>query len=198
MVDLMTKHDVRDPEKDLVLDTSTMKALSHPLRVQMVGLLRRFGPATATILAQRLGINTGATSYHLRQLAAYGMIVEDEAQGNARDRWWKAAYRTTYLDTGDFSGEETGAYLATIAEVHAAELRLAAQEMPALPDEWRDVVSMDDYWLLLTPQETGAMLEELYEVVARYRSHEDAAEVPATARRVTMQLEVFRTPGDES
>jgi predicted ArsR family transcriptional regulator len=195
---IMSNRYVPDPDKDLVLDTSTMKALSHPLRVQIVGILRRHGPATATTLAQRLGINTGATSYHLRQLAAYGMIVEEEAAGNARDRWWKAAYRRTYLDTGDFSGEETGAYLATIAEVHAAELRLAVQEMPSLPDEWRQVGTMDDYWLLLTPEETGAMIEELYEVVARYRSHEGLRGAPETARRVTLQLEAFRTPGDET
>lgn len=198
MVKIVSNRYVPDPDKDLVLDTSTMKALSHPLRVQMIGILRRLGPATATTLAQHLGINTGATSYHLRQLAAYGMIVEDEAHGNARDRWWKAAYRMTYLDTGDFSGEETGAYLATIAEVHAAELRRAAQEMPLLPDEWRDVGTMDDYWLLLTPEETGAMLGELYGVLARYRSHEDDSEAPKTARRVTVQLEAFRTPGDET
>lgn len=198
MVGRMTKSFVPDPKKDLVLDTSTMKALSHPLRVQMVGLLRRFGPATATTLAQRLGINTGATSYHLRQLAAFGMIVEDEAQGNARDRWWKAAYRSTYLDTGAFSGEETSAYLATIAEVYAASLRRAAQEMPFLPDTWRDVGSFDDYMLLLTPEETSALLEELYEVMGRYRSHEDAAAAPERARNVTVQLAAFRTPGDES
>jgi len=189
---------VPDPDKDLVLDTSTMKALSHPLRVQMIGLLRRFGPATATTLAQRLGINTGATSYHLRQLAAYGLIVEDAAQGNARDRWWKAAHRRTYLDSGELGVEETGAYLATIAEVHAATLRRAAQEMPSLPDDWRDVGTMSDYWLLLTPQETSAMLEELYEVVGRYRSHDDVDGPPENARRVTLQLEAFRTPGDET
>jgi DNA-binding transcriptional ArsR family regulator len=46
-----------------------LKALSHPVRVQMLGILRIDGPATATMLASRLGLNTGATSYHLRQLA---------------------------------------------------------------------------------------------------------------------------------
>ncbi|HYO18657.1 MAG TPA: helix-turn-helix domain-containing protein [Dermatophilaceae bacterium] len=194
----MSNRYVPDPDQDLVLDTSTMKALSHPLRVQIVGLLRRYGPATATTLAQRLGLNTGATSYHLRQLAAYGMIVEDETQGNARDRWWKAAHRRTYLDSGELGVEETGAYLATIAEVHAATLRRAVQEMPSLPDDWRDVGSMNDYMLLLTPQETSAMLEELYEVVGRYRTQDDAAEPPESARRVTLQLETFRTPGDET
>jgi len=194
----MTNRYVPDPDKDLVLDTSTMKALSHPLRVQIVGILRRYGPATATTLAQRLGINTGATSYHLRQLAAYGMIVEDEAQGNARDRWWKAAHQRTYLQSGDFGSDETAAYLTAIAETHAASLRLAAQEAPTLSDEWRDVGSMNDYWLLLTPEQTAAMLEELYEVVSRYRSHEDVDGAPETARRVTVQLEAFRTPGDET
>jgi DNA-binding transcriptional ArsR family regulator len=194
----MSNRYVPDPDKDLVLDTSTMKALSHPLRVQIVGMLRRFGPATATTLAQRLGINTGATSYHLRQLAAYGLIVEDAAQGNARDRWWKAAYRRTYLQSGDFQGDETAAYLATIAEVHAATLRRAAQETPSLPDSWRDVGTMSDYMLLLTPEETSAMLEELYEVMGRYRSHEEVAAAPKTARNVTVQLEAFRSPGDET
>lgn len=42
------------------------------------------------------------------------------------------------------------------------------------------------------------MLEELYEVVGRYRSHEDAGGPPESARRVTLQLEAFRTPGDET
>ena len=194
----MSNRYVPDPDKDLVLNTSTMKALSHPLRVQMVGILRRFGPATATTLAQRLGINTGATSYHLRQLAAYGLIVEDEAQGNGRDRWWKAAHQRTYLRSGDFRSGETAAYLTAIAEVHAANLRLAAQEEPSLSDEWRDAGTMSDYWLLLTPDQTSAMLEELYEVVGRYRTQDDAAEPPESARRVTLQLETFRTPGDQT
>lgn len=194
----MSHRYIPDPDKDLVLDTSTMKALSHPLRVQIVGTLRRYGPATATTLAQRLGINTGATSYHLRQLAAYGLIVEDEAQGNARDRWWKAAHQRTYLQSGDFGSDETTAYLTAIAEVHAANLRLAAQEAPSLSDEWRDVGAMNDYWLLLTPEQTAAMLEDLYEVVSRYRSHEDVDGAPETARRVTVQLEAFRSPGDET
>ena len=61
----------------------------------MLGLLRAEGPATATTLAPRLGLNTGATSYHLRQLAQHGFIVEDAERGNARDRWWRAAHQST-------------------------------------------------------------------------------------------------------
>ena len=55
-------------------DIAGLRALSHPVRLRMLGLLRTEGPATATTLAQRLDLNTGATSYHLRQLAQHGFI----------------------------------------------------------------------------------------------------------------------------
>ena len=51
-----------------------LRALSHPTRLKMLMLLRLGGPATATQLAQQLKLNTGATSYHLRQLAEHGFI----------------------------------------------------------------------------------------------------------------------------
>ncbi|MBO9578980.1 MAG: helix-turn-helix transcriptional regulator, partial [Microbacteriaceae bacterium] len=45
-------------------DPAQLKALSHPMRLRMLGLLRQDGPATAPTLAERLGLNSGATSYH--------------------------------------------------------------------------------------------------------------------------------------
>jgi predicted ArsR family transcriptional regulator len=65
----------------------------------MQGLLRIHGPATATSLATRLGINTGQTSYHLRHLADHGFVVDDEERGNGRERWWKAAPQSTLANT---------------------------------------------------------------------------------------------------
>ena len=72
-----------------------LRALSHPTRLRMLGMLRIDGPATATSLAARLGINTGQTSYHLRQLAQHGFVVDDAERGNGRERWWKAAHQST-------------------------------------------------------------------------------------------------------
>ncbi len=69
-----------------------LRALTHPVRLRMLGILRTEGPATATVLAQRLGLNTGATSYHLRQLAQHGFIDDDAERGNGRERWWRAAH----------------------------------------------------------------------------------------------------------
>src|SRR5690606_19778936 len=50
-------------------DAMALRALAHPQRMRMLAMLRIDGPATATALAERMGLNSGATSYHLRQLA---------------------------------------------------------------------------------------------------------------------------------
>ena len=79
-----------------------LRALSHPTRLRILVRLRIEGPATATQLAQELKLNTGATSYHLRQLAEHGFIEDDRERGDARDRWWRAAHESTHanLDAG--------------------------------------------------------------------------------------------------
>ncbi|MBU2662417.1 winged helix-turn-helix domain-containing protein [Actinoplanes bogorensis] len=70
---------------------------AHPLRVRLLNLLRERGPSTASKLAELLGQSSGATSYHLRQLAAYG-FVEDAGCGTGRERWWQATSARTDLD----------------------------------------------------------------------------------------------------
>src|SRR4051812_14770407 len=57
-----------------VTDVRALRALAHPLRNRLLGLLRLDGPATASRLARVVGESSGATSYHLRQLAAYGFV----------------------------------------------------------------------------------------------------------------------------
>src|SRR5689334_12619211 len=58
-------------------DGRSLRALAHPLRLRLLGLLRMDGAATASQLAARTGQSSGATSYHLRQLAAYGFVIEE-------------------------------------------------------------------------------------------------------------------------
>lgn len=73
------------------LGMPALRALAHPLRVEIMNELSDFGPATASMLAERLGESSGATSYHLRQLAKHGILVEDAERGSGRERWWRMA-----------------------------------------------------------------------------------------------------------
>jgi DNA-binding transcriptional ArsR family regulator len=72
-----------------VIPTAALHALAHPLRVRMYYELSSRGPATASELARRFGESTGATSYHLRQLARHGFIEEDPTRGTLRERYWR-------------------------------------------------------------------------------------------------------------
>jgi hypothetical protein len=56
-----------------------------------------------TLLARRVGESSGATSYHLRQLAAYGFAEDDPDRGGAvRERWWRATDAYTTWRDSDF------------------------------------------------------------------------------------------------
>ena len=51
------------------VDTTALRGPVHPLRGRILEQLQYRGPATATILGERLGESSGSTSYPLRQLA---------------------------------------------------------------------------------------------------------------------------------
>ena len=57
-------------------DPRALRAYAHPVRMALVGLLRTEGPLTATRAAELLGESSGTCSFHLRQLAKYGLVEE--------------------------------------------------------------------------------------------------------------------------
>ena len=146
-----------------------LRALAHPVRLRILGLLRTDGPATASTLAARLGLNSGATSYHLRQLAGHGFVVDDPELGNGRDRWWRAAHRSTETTPESEATPEgrdaIDAFGQAIAVVHTESLQRAVEERPLLPDPWRRASTLSDWQLRLTPQRAEELLNALVAVV---------------------------------
>lgn len=67
--------------------------------MQLFDHLTAHGPATATQLAERLGETSGATSYHLRQLARFGFIEHDSERGAGRERYWRRVDGSIMIDT---------------------------------------------------------------------------------------------------
>ena len=56
-----------------ITDTETVKALSHPLRVQILRLLEE-KDGSPVELAKALGLPVNRVSYHVRQLSRFGLI----------------------------------------------------------------------------------------------------------------------------
>jgi DNA-binding transcriptional ArsR family regulator len=175
-----------------------LRALSHPTRLKMLMLLRLEGAQTATQLARRLALNTGATSYHLRRLAEHGFIEEDAGRGDARDRWWRAAHQSTRADLDvrrtDEEAESSEAYLHTVALMYTETLLQYAGEHRYLPEPWRKASTTSDWHLRLTPQRAEQLVDALVEVIDRWSDDEDADDDPAAASFV-VNLNAFPRPG---
>src|SRR4051812_34521811 len=102
--------DATPPEAAVrVTDVRALRALAHPLRNRLLGQLRVNGPATASRLGRAIGESSGSTSYHLRQLAAYGFVEEVEGRGTARERWWRARHPPARRPGSGLLGPDGGA-----------------------------------------------------------------------------------------
>jgi DNA-binding transcriptional ArsR family regulator len=184
---------VPDPEQDVALDAQLLRALAHPMRNRILGLLRAYGPATATTLAKRLGVNTGATSYHLRQLAHAGLVLEDDSRGNARDRWWRSAHRGTYFDAGELLDSEPElalGYLHGVGQIYAENMFRSIDELQTRTPEWQDASMLSDFTFHLTAEQLKTMMTEVLVVLDKYRS--DLNEPLADgAEQVSVQIQAY-------
>jgi predicted ArsR family transcriptional regulator len=172
-----------------------LRALAHPTRLKMLGMLRIDGPATATTLAARLGINTGQTSYHLRQLAQHGFVVDDAERGNGRDRWWKAAHQSTMTGgTPDKPEDQEAmdAYMQAVAVIYTQQLQAAVEEAPLLPREWRDASTLSDYHVHATARHAEELTTKMHDLFMEMR--EDADDDPDAVDFV-FQFQAFPRPG---
>lgn len=138
-------------------DVTQLKALSHPVRMRILGLLRTNGAATASQVARRLGLNSGATSYHLRQLATHGFVEEAAELGNRRERWWRAASQVTSVpeptDPSDEGRDATDAFHHTVVSQTAGRLQAAAERRGGEDGPWRRVTSMSDVAVAVTAEQ---------------------------------------------
>ena len=179
-----------DPRPDVTLDAAALRVLAHPMRLNILDRLRQHGPATARRLAEHFGLDSGAASYHLRRLAAGGLIEEDTERGNRRDRWWRARHRMSYHDPADPPGGEgdSRAYTQALVLAYGEQLRRLAASVPAMPGEWFEASVFSDHTLRLTPAALARLREELFEVIGRYDAGPDA---DTGTEAVSVRLQAF-------
>jgi DNA-binding transcriptional ArsR family regulator len=146
-----------------------MWAMAHPLRLEILGLLVE-GPATASMLARRLGESSGSTSYHLRVLARAGAIVEDPELGTRRERWWRRPAPFVLIPTDDdLEGRAITARVLGLffARDEQARRRIVTKDVSAA---WRAGAFVGNWFLELTPEEADALAERLAELVQELRA----------------------------
>lgn len=157
----------------VVEDLDTLKAVSHPLRMQLLGALRRRGPATASELGRELGESSGSTSYHLRQLERFGFVGDADDQPSGRERRWKSLYDlTTYpAALADLDGGRE--YVDAVRRRQEYVLRQGLEAWT----EHRRGIGQSDYPLALDPDDLEALAQEIEDVIARYSDRKGSEEV---------------------
>jgi predicted ArsR family transcriptional regulator len=175
-----------DELSNVFLTPRQIRVLAHPLRARLLSELRLDGAATATRLAQVLGTNTGATSYHLRQLADVGLVLEDQGAGHGRERWWRSAHDMTSWDRGAYTGDPDATAASDWLTANALRNLVNRAEAwhraaPAEPAAWREAAAFSDYILTLSATQLRELTTELDAVVERHRRA--AADAPDPAGR---------------
>ncbi|TXK41756.1 winged helix-turn-helix transcriptional regulator [Nonomuraea sp. C10] len=180
------------------LDTGALKSFAHPLRLRLYELLEERGPATATQLAGQVGENTGATSYHLRELARHEMIEIVPGMGRGKEKYWRVTpggYSYGETPPEPEAAEALEFLMDDLIRQRGAELARWREEERDAPEEWVQASGFGRRALRLTPGETVAMRDAIFAVLERYRALSDARiEEPAAdpaLGRVVVHFDVF-------
>jgi predicted ArsR family transcriptional regulator len=158
-------------EKVELTDPRALRAYAHPVRMRLLGLLRREGPKTATEAAPAVGESVASCSFHLRQLAKYGLVEEVEGVRGRAKPWRATALYTSWRSDSD---DPEMAAAATMLEVQLVDLfhrQVRAwlarrdQESPA----WRAAAQTNDDVLYLTATEARHLGERTHALGDEFR-----------------------------
>jgi hypothetical protein len=181
-------------------DPRALRAYAHPIRLTLLGLLRREGPLTATQAAAATGESVASCSFHLRQLARYGLVEEvPGVRGRAKPWRATAGYTSWRSDSDDpeLAAAATTLERTVLDHYHrtaAAWLERRSRE----PVAWRQAGQLSDHLVYLTAKETREVSRRIAAIVEEFAHRsEDPGRRPAGSRPVHLiHLVVPRTPAE--
>lgn len=159
-----------------ISDLTELRALAHPVRVELLKALYSRGEANVSELAETVGGPVNQVSYHLRQLAKYDFIepAQDRAR-DSRDRWWRPSYD---------DGVDWDPLLKSPATAPAARAQLSkglGDSLEAIRDyfsravgglpEWPEGSFAHDLYLHVTPQEAAEFDRDYLELCRQWQKH---------------------------
>jgi len=166
-----TRIDVRDPK--------AMRALANPLRLQLLGLLRRDGAHSVGELSELADAAPGSVSYHLTTLERFGFVEEaPELARDGRERWWRAAQQMTHYEPSSMLADpETAAagrvMRQTFMQGHLTEQLAYLDAEPALPMEWVKAATAGDTITFLTTEELRQLSDEVNALAEKWNVFRD-------------------------
>lgn len=169
-------------------DPRALRAVAHPTRLKLLSLLRRVGPLTATQAGARIEESPAGCSFHLRQLAKWG-LVEEAGGGRGRARPWRAtASGHEWASRAPGGGPDEAGDMLTrvVVERWFEETQRWVDRRQDESEEWAEAGVLGDRMLYLTAEELEDLNRRIGRMLEPYaRRITDHAARPADARAVT-------------
>lgn len=178
-------------------DLDGLKALAHPLRMQIIESLSTYGEQTASGLAERLGESSGATSYHLRQLEKHGYVREVEGRGTGRERWWERVPGPIHIGSRELDGSEAGRAASRVIMREWLHHRESAvrdvidRGHDVLAPEWSAVIAMQSASVHVTAEQLDHVNQRVTALILEFAKEHRGQRTPGSR---PVQLQYFGYP----
>jgi DNA-binding transcriptional ArsR family regulator len=153
-------------------DPRMLRAIAHPTRGRILDELGAAGPMRAADVGDALDIPANQASFHLRQLAKYGLIVPaPEAARDNRDRMWKLPDERGFrIDVQDVAKQPGGkAAVSVFQKNKSAWAHRLVDEVFSFKKKKDSFSSITDQAMRLSKDEASDFMVEIDEVLTRWR-----------------------------
>jgi DNA-binding transcriptional ArsR family regulator len=189
----------RGQRRRLLDDPRSMRALAHPLRLELQSIVGRAGRITTADAARELGISHGLASHHLHQLAKYG-FVEQVGGADNRERPWRLV--STSISLEGLDAKPGGAAAVAVYEHVAAERALEGfldwqERRASWSAGWREHSGLGRSTIYLTEDELAGLVSAMDQLLEKYveeRPLDDLESRPAGS--VPVDFSLFVVPRD--
>ena len=172
-------------------DPRILRAVAHPLRGALLYELYARGSANATVLSKALDEPVNSVSFHLRQLAKYGLIEDaPDLAADGRQRWWRPVFPEGFRVSYDKLKESPGGEAAfevfrqnTVSNWHVLIDRFFAPR-PESDETW----VINNVPMLLTHDEAREYAEDVYALMTKWAARGKAENPAAGDRRTYLAL----------
>jgi predicted ArsR family transcriptional regulator len=171
-----------------ITDPRAIRALAHPLRLDLIELLSVEGPATAAACARALDSSQASCSFHLRQLAKYGVVEPAPGGRDRRARPWQLTdvEQSWSADDADAAG---GGLKRVLVRREADRILRWAASRAGEPGAWRSAGFFGGATVRLTADEVHRLREGLRSLLDPYVERlADRSAEPSGARDVRIVL----------
>ena len=155
-----------------VSDPRMLRGIAHPMRNRILEEMSAGGPMRAADVADRLGIPANQASFHLRQLAKYGLVEEaPELARDGRDRVWRVTFESGLsVNLDDLVDQDGGKAAVTVFRKQWTADAHAAIDRADRPERQKDaMVAVSTDAVRLTKDEARALAKEISDLVDGWR-----------------------------